>query len=150
MSIITDKILDQLVSRTRALPQTELVIFTECSPYVHARYEDTKERMVFPHVKKVVFYRNEKYFADKWVYRHIFPDATEFWVSAAPGGFFQFRRNIPHEQFVIPEIQVYRGYDEKKATVMKNDDFNKACADLLPEDFFGKWGGVNEKYTEYV
>jgi hypothetical protein len=148
--LVTQHELTQILARKLVIPlTTRTLVFTLCSPYEHPVYDDTKERLVVPQVERVIFWRNEKYFQDKWVYRSVFPSAKEMWISHVCGGFFDFGR--PKLRYVVPHQEAeYRGFPPDLTDMsMNQEQWSEAVhrETGLPTDLHDKWGGsLNKRY----
>ena len=66
------------------VPDSETLIFTKCHATTNPEKYVGAQRLVFPKATKVIFYNSDIYFAYKWIYRPIFPNATEIWVDKVP------------------------------------------------------------------
>lgn len=148
VSLITRRQVSLIRSRKMPVPTAKTLVFSWCSPYDHPIFEDDWTPIVFP-AEKVVFWHNEKYFQDKWVFAKNFPNAKEMWISCVPGGFFDFNRS-GIQKFVIPERLVYRGWPKNNTTVLKDNEWHDKVRGLLPPDIQNWMGGMNPKYEETI
>lgn len=151
--LITSVEVKKIQNRELAIPRgIHTLVFTDCSPYSSPVYQSrVRESLVFPGIPTVVFWRNEKYFQDSWIFEDVFPDTKEIWVQRVPGGFFQFGRP-KNVKWVIPESQEYRGYPTESTDSSRTDEeWQDAVFNLgFPQDLYGYWGrGLNKKYIGY-
>lgn len=147
--LITQNELSYLKARRLIIdPLVKTLVFTSCSPYEYPVYNDTKESIVFPEIQTVVFWRNEKYFSDKWCFGNVFPNTKQIFLNNVCGGFFDFVR--PKVQYIVPLNRVkYVGFPlESTHTLPSEEKWDEAVRAMgsYPKDLYCRNGEFNEKY----